>query len=67
VKEVMDIVWVDQTFAESEIKKYIAQPWLWAIYTLWYNKMLELDMTNPAQVVNITNPPKTWKDFLAHK
>jgi hypothetical protein len=29
--------------------------------------MLELDMTNPAQVVNITNPPKTWKDFLAHK
>ena len=67
VQEVMDIVWVNQTCAENEIKKYIAQPWLWAIYILWYNKMLALDVTNPAEVINIPNPPKTWNDFLTHK
>ena len=64
VNQVVNIVWVDKVFAENEIKKYIAQPWLWAIYTLWYNKMLEVGVSNPAAVIDKTNPPKTWRQFL---
>lgn len=64
VNQVVDIVWVDKVFAENEVKKYIAQPWLWAIYTLWYNKMLELGVNNPTTVIDKTNPPKTWRQFL---
>jgi hypothetical protein len=64
VNQIIDIVWVDKIIAENEVKKYIAQPWLWAIYTLWYNKILELGIQNPAYIINKTNPPKTWRQFL---
>lgn len=60
---VVDITKVDSILVRNEILKYISELWLWAVYTVGYNKLIEEWYSNPGEILNLPVVPNTWKEL----
>lgn len=64
---VCNITKINYKQVKNEILKYISELWLWAIYTVWYNRLIDNWYSNPWEILNLKTVPNTWQEFNALK